>query len=170
MTEHADAAAATADDPFPIPEEAPAAGAPAADGPADPYEAMCAVDAEGAAALKAEWGEEFDRNIALACAAAAAFEGSGALDALSEAGIGDDPRVVRVAAEIGRLLEGGVASGVARDARARDALEAELETLVGGADYWSERVQRRVRRIYLELYGSGATPVHRMPGDAAGVE
>lgn len=158
------------------PTDAPAAAADSsipADAPADAetraFDAMRAVDAAGAEALRREWGADFARNLELARRAAAAVADDGLIAALEEAGLGDDPRIVRAAAAIGRLLERADHGGDAPDGPARQALEQELDRLVARPDYWSDPVQRRVRRIFLDLHGSRPLPVHRAAGDASGM-
>ncbi len=140
--------------------------------PADPFEAMREKDPGAADALRQDWGADFDTNIGYARDAANAFADAPLREFFEEYGLGDDPRIVRVAAEIGRMLNDGSLPGGRRQPQAGDgtrrALENELEKLVASSDYWSDKVQRRVQQIYVTLYGDAPIPVHRNRSDAAG--
>lgn len=132
-------------------------------------EAMRRADPAGAERLRREWGADFGHNLGHARKAAAVIADEGLIAALEETGLGNDPRVLRAAAKIGALLEGAQGSGRGARGAERRMLEQELDRLVGGADYWSDRVQRRVRQIYLSLHGGRSLPVHRSAGDAGGL-
>ena len=130
----------------------------------DPLEAMRRVDPAGAERLRQDWGADFDANLQRARSAAAAVADQALVAVLEETGLGNDPRILRAAARIGALLEQQQPVH-AKPARAeRETLERELDRLVGGRDYWSERVQRRVRQIFVTLHGEAPLPVHRAAG------
>jgi hypothetical protein len=146
--------------PDPAPSDHPGAG--------DPLEAMRRVDPAETERLRREWGAAFDANLQRARSAAAAIADDALIAALEETGLGNDPRILRAAARIGALLETGRAAPKAAGPR-RDVLEAELDRLTAGPEYWSDRVQRRVRQIFLSLHGDAPLPVHRAAGDAGGL-
>lgn len=56
---------------------------------------------ESAGALKGEWGDDFGANLNLAKRAA---EHLGILDSLDQSGAGNDPAVLKLAAELGKML------------------------------------------------------------------
>lgn len=134
--------------------------------PVDAFSAMLEIDPVGATALRDDWGGEFDRNIALARRAATIFADPPLRAALEEFGLGDDPRIVRAAAEIGRILQqrSPVQFGDLRSTSGD--LDARLRELTRRDDYWSPQIQREIRQIYLELYGDRPLPIHRGTGDA----
>jgi hypothetical protein len=147
--------------PDPAPSDHPGAG--------DPLEAMRRIDPAETERLRQEWGAAFDANLQRARSAAAAVADDALIAALEETGLGNDPRILRAAARIGALLETGRASSPKVTESKRDSLEAELDRLTAGPDYWSDRVQRRVRQIFLALHGDAPLPVHRAAGDAGGL-
>jgi hypothetical protein len=148
-------------------EDADAAPEPAAAG--DPLAAMRRVDAAETERLRREWGDAFDANLQRARSAAAAVADDALVAVLEETGLGNDPRILRAAARIGALLEAGRPPPPKPAGARRHALEAELDRLVAGPDYWTDRVQRRVRQIFLSLHGDAPLPVHRASGDAGGL-
>lgn len=161
-----DAAFGPDDEPADEPDEGMATeGGPAA----DPFAAMHRVDPMGAERLRCEWGADFDANVDRARQAAAAIADDELIAVLEETGLGDDPRILRAAARIGALIEQRSAPGMRPDGAARAALEGELDRLMAEPDYWTDRVQQRVRRIHLDLHGGGTVPVHRRAGDAGGL-
>ena len=132
--------------------------------------------AESLEALKRDWGDDFDANIGYARDAAERFADEALVALLEETGLGDDPRIVRAAAEIGRQLagidrepvapggDGKAPTGIPETGTA--ALNAELDRLIASPDYWTARGQRRARELFVRLNGEGALPIHRRPGDA----
>src|SRR3546814_2592066 len=58
---------------------------------------------EVAQALRQEWGQAFDTNLALAQKAVVALGGADLLAELNEAGLGDSPAVLRMFAKIGAM-------------------------------------------------------------------
>lgn len=120
----------------------------------DAYDAAAEVEPDTVEALRAEWGAEFEANMVLAHDGARAIADEALIDLLEESGLGNDPRVIMAAARIGRLLQAdGVSGDASADADERDALEETLERLSRRPDYWTDRVQRRVRQIHLALHG-----------------
>ncbi len=126
--------------------------------------AMAAADPEAARALQAAWGEDLAANLDLARKAAGAFASPELLRALDDSGLGDHPALIRVAAEVGRLLEGAAPAGSGpapdQDAAALESLEAEIDRLhalqfVRPQEYRSERTQRALARLYARRYGGG---------------
>ncbi len=134
--------------------------------PVDPLIAMSEVDPEGAAGLRTDWGDDFDRNIALARRAATVFVDPALRAVLDENGLGDDPRIVRAAAEIGRMMQQRSPGRLDDPPPGDGNLQAKLTELVDRADYWSPAIQREVRQIYLKLYGDRSLPTHHEAGDA----
>ena len=151
-----------------VPASIDAGPAPDRAAPGDPLEAMRRVDPAGAERLRQDWGADFDANLRRARSAAAAVADQALVAALEETGLGNDPRILRAAARIGALLEGRQPARGKPAGGERESLERELDRLVAGRDYWSERVQRRVRQIFLALHGDAPLPVHRAAGDAGG--
>ncbi len=124
--------------------------------------AMAAADPEAARALQAAWGEDLTANLDLARRAARAFASPELKRALEDSGLGDHPALIRVAAEVGRLLDAPAESGTAPDldAAALESLEAEIDRLhalqfARPQEYRSERTQRVLARLYARRYGSG---------------
>lgn len=147
--------------------------------PEVPLEAMRVSMPDQAEALRREWGGEFDTQIGYAQAAAATFVSDEIEQLFNETGLGDDPRIVRLAARIGEAMNAGPAPGAdgapsssapqgVPGARSPGMIQAQIDTLTAREDYWTEKVQGQVRELYLELHGSGPIGVHRMPGDGAG--
>ena len=133
----------------------------------DPYDAMSAVDREAFSALEEEWGTEFESNLALAQETAGAVADDDLIDLLEESGLGNDPRIIRAAAKIGRLLRIGNAQvSPLPSPEEREQLEATLDELSRSPDYWSDRVQRRVRQIHLTLHGDQPISDYPAIGDA----
>ena len=123
--------------------------------------AMAAADPEAARALQAAWGEELTANLDLARRAARAFASPELKRALEDSGLGDHPALIRVAAEVGRLLDapaGPAEPGL--DAADLERLEAEIDRLhalqfARPQEYRSERTQRALARLYARRYGRG---------------
>jgi hypothetical protein len=117
-------------------------------------DAISGIDPAAAEALREEWGADFEANLALAREAAGAVADDALVELLDESGLGNDPRIIRAAARIGRLLQAGQGHrGGSPSADERDALEENLDELSRRPDYWTDRVQRRVRQIHLALHG-----------------
>ena len=124
--------------------------------------AMAAADPEAARALQADWGENLAENLGRARRAAQAFASPGLIRALEDSGLGDHPALIRVAAEVGRLLDSaaGPASAPRLDGAALESLEAEIDRLhalqfARPQEYRSERTQRALARLYARRYGGG---------------
>lgn len=125
-----------------------------ADEMAEPYDAISAIDPDAVEALREEWGADLEANLALAREAAGAVADEELVELLEESGLGNDPRIIMAAARIGRLLRAEQGDrGDSPNADERDALEETLDELSRRPDYWTERVQRRVRQIHLALHG-----------------
>ena len=134
--------------------------------------AMAAADPEAARALQAAWGEDLAANLDLARRAARAFASPELKLALEDSGLGDHPALIRVAAEVGRLLDAPAAAPAVSglDAAALEDLEAEIDRLhalqfARPQEYRSERTQRALARLYARRYGRGgsAGPQERRP-------
>ena len=118
--------------------------------------------AEAEATLRAEWGGDHERNLALARRAAAAFGDDGFVDFLESqeaAGVklGDHPAFLKAFAAIGRamgedrpLTGAGEAGGQSLQARI-DALHALQDS--DPRKYASRAVQNELQELYAELYG-----------------
>lgn len=132
----------------------------------DPLAAMMEVDPDGAEQLHADWGEDFDHNLSLARRAATVFGDPALRAVLEESGLGDDPRIVRVAAEIGRMMQQRAPDRLDQPNSGHRTLETRLRELNDRDDYWSPAIQREVREIYLQLHGDQSLSIHRDAGDA----
>ena len=149
-------------------DPAPEAGAgPEPSAEAAALAAMAAADPEAARTLQAEWGADLGAKLDLARKAARAFVSPELRRALEDSGLGDHPAMIRVAAEVGRLLGGPAAAPAdaaqGLDAAALDALEAEIDQLhalqfARPQEYRSERTQRALARLYARRYGGGPAP------------
>ncbi|MDJ0944228.1 MAG: hypothetical protein QNJ30_12220 [Kiloniellales bacterium] len=122
--------------------------------------AMTAADPEAARALQADWGEDLPAQLDLARRAVRSFASPELLRALEDSGLGDHPALIRVAAEVGRLLDGPAAPAPQPEGAALEALEAEIDRLHGlqfarPQEYRSERTQRALTRLYARRYGGG---------------
>ncbi len=151
--------------------------------PGSPLEAMRETHPDLAEALRREWGNDFDINMAHAGEVAKAFLDTDVRELLDQTGLGDDPRIVRLAANIGRALSAGAAphgsreetynpetvnAGAAPAAPGRGSsvmIQAEIDKCTADPTYWTEPVQKHVRQLYLQLHGSRPIGVHRAPGD-----
>ena len=134
--------------------------------------AMAAADPEAARVLQAAWGEDLAANLDLARRAARAFASPELKRALEDSGLGDHPALIRVAAEVGRLLDAPAAAPAVSglDAAVLESLEAEIDRLhalqfARPQEYRSERTQRALARLYTLRYGRGgpAGPRGRRP-------
>lgn len=68
---------------------------------------------EGAeAALKKEWGQAYDQKLELAQTAVRAFAGEDEIKAIEEEGLGNDPRVIKLFANIGSAISEDKLKGV----------------------------------------------------------
>ncbi len=160
------------DDPgAPAPLPAAAEGGPAAE-EAAVLAAMAAADPEATRALQAAWGEDLPARLDQARRAARAFASPELIRALEDSGLGDHPALIRVAAEVGRLLDAGSHPEPAPDldGAALESLEAEIDRLhalqfARPQEYRSERTQRALARLYARRYGGGAAagPAGRRP-------
>ncbi|MDJ0972604.1 MAG: hypothetical protein QNJ06_22140 [Kiloniellales bacterium] len=131
--------------------------------------AMAAADPEATRALRATWGEDLSANLDLARRAARTFASPELTRALEDSGLGDHPALIRVAAEVGRLLEGEATaqSEEPLGASAMKALDAEIDRLHAlqfsrPQEYRSERTQQVLSRLYAKRYGQGRSLV---PGE-----
>lgn len=68
------------------------------------FEAMAALDADEAAALRERWGEDAAANLGLAMSVSRDFTSPALAAFLEESGMGDHPALVEAAATIGRRL------------------------------------------------------------------
>ena len=134
--------------------------------------AMAAADPEAARALEAAWGEDLPARLDQARRAARAFASPELIRALEDSGLGDHPALIRVAAEVGRLLDAGSDPDPAPDldGAALESLEAEIDRLhalqfARPQEYRSERTQRALARLYARRYGGAgaAGPAGRRP-------
>jgi hypothetical protein len=107
---------------------------------------------ESDAALRREWGRDYDRNLEYGKRAMAQFGDTDAVDQM-ETALGTAP-VLRMMARIGRALgEASTMTAPLGEARTT-SLKDELNSLFKSKDYWSnDKTQRRVREIHDELYG-----------------
>lgn len=129
--------------------------------------AMASVDADAASALEGQWGDQFEENIELAREAMKTIASPPLVALIDKAGLGDHPELIRAAADIGRLVRDSSVSQNEFSLQQQPALEKELNQLREGDDYWSEKSQKRVREIFLSLYGSQQMVPHREFGDAS---
>ncbi|MFT5440054.1 MAG: hypothetical protein ACI9MJ_001921 [Alphaproteobacteria bacterium] len=120
--------------------------------------------------LRRDWGDEFDANLSYARDAVERFADTDLIALFEETGLGNNPRVVRAAAQIGQQLatentQGPSDLSGARPLSGKNGLNAELDRLIASPEYWTSGGQRRARDIFVRLNGSGELPVHRHPGD-----
>lgn len=118
---------------------------------------------ESEAALKKEWGGDFEANKNLAIRAIQAFGSEGLKAVLNDTHIngqklGDHPELIRVFGQIGRRMGEGEFIG-AVGAGERESLKAELERLyrenpVGTDKFNDPAVQKRMREINESMYGT----------------
>ena len=159
--------------PAPLPGAAEAEGGSAAE-EAAVLAAMAAADPVAARALQAAWGEDLPARLDQARRAARAFASPDLVRALEDSGLGDHPALIRVAAEVGRLLDAGSDPAPNRgpdlDGAALESLEAEIDRLhalqfARPQEYRSERTQRALARLYARRYGGGGAvgPAGRRP-------
>ncbi len=153
-------------EPAALPAEA--GGAPDA-GQVAALAAMAAADPEATRALQAAWGEDLPARLDQARRAARAFASPELIRALEDSGLGDHPALIRVAAEVGRLLDPAPAPAPDLDGAALESLEAEIDQLhalqfARPQEYRSERTQRALARLYARRYGGGVVgPAGRRP-------
>ncbi len=107
------------------------------------------------AALRREWGADFDKNVELANRAFNTFGGADFVDAVSQHDLNNHPAVVRTFASIGRQMgEDDMITG-SLDGMSDDDLKKKAEKLMAQDDYWTnEQTQTEVRSIMERLYGA----------------
>jgi hypothetical protein len=117
---------------------------------------------EAEAALRKDWGDKFEAQLGYANRAIAQFGGPELVAALTEAGLGNDPRLARAFAKIGAAMAedapagmGGAPVGI----RTPEAIRAEINEIMGerSSPYWDKRhashrdTVARVTRLHQEL-------------------
>lgn len=90
---------------------------------------------EGKAALQKEWGTSFDAKHAAANLAIKQFGGDEIVALLAEKGLGNDPRMVKLFAQIGEKMGEDVPSGMGQSMAGGPDLKAESATLRAGPAY-----------------------------------
>ena len=113
-----------------------------------------AAIADVEAGLRSEWGRDYEKNLAHAGRAVAAFGGEELGETLAQYGLSNHPALVRAFARIGRTMgEDDMISGPVSETT-REQLRKRAEDLVAEDDYWTnESLQREMRDIMLQLYG-----------------
>lgn len=122
---------------------------------------QAAARAEADAALRREWGADYERRLGLAQRALRHFGGADLAATLDRSGLGNDPAWARAFARIGESLAedslvSGDSSGDAGGAQMR--IDAIMSTHFGKPSYSGTAVQRELRALYQTLYGNG--PIH----------
>lgn len=112
---------------------------------------------EAEAALRRDWGKDYDRNTALAARTLKSFGDDELTTAVERAGLARHPAWLRALARIGRatsedqlLTDGEV---VPAD-NARRRIDAIMEEHFGKPSYGDTGVQNELRGLYGELYGT----------------
>ena len=117
-----------------------------------------AVEAANDAAdkqLRVEWGDEFEKNIALAQRAAKAMVPEALMEKFDKLGISADADAKRFFATLGRQLGEHDVRGDELPADQRQTLEERAEEIQQSDDYWTNpRKQREVRQIFEQLHGT----------------
>lgn len=122
---------------------------------------VTAVDAQIADQLLGQWGDEFDTNLDFPRQAVSRFADQSIIEALEETGLGNDPRIVDMAAKVGRLLQNSSFNSVPKaEDTERIELITELEALAGSPDYWEDECQKRVRQIHIALHIEDPVPLY----------
>jgi hypothetical protein len=117
-----------------------------------------ATHAEADAALRREWGVDYERRLGLAQRALRHFGGADLAAMLDRTGLGNDPAWIRAFARIGEALaEDSLVSGdpAGGAAGAQSRIDAIMATHFGKPSYSSAAVQDELRALYQTLYGNG---------------
>lgn len=93
-------------------------------------------------ALRKDWGDSFDQKIGLAREAAKRFGGE---DILNDESLGNDPRVIRMLATVGKLIAQDEVIGTGRGTQFRlgpAEAQAEITRLTGDKEFVAARTNR----------------------------
>ncbi len=116
----------------------------------------------GLAALRQDWGEAFDANVALAQRLASEVAAPELVAALDRSGLAGDPFLLRAVAEVARRLYGGSPTAAPAGGREAERLRGQLDELHAlqfhddpreRESYRSPTVQSELARLYAALYG-----------------
>ena len=114
----------------------------------------------GLEALRDEWGERYDANIAAARRLAGDIATPELVAAIDRAGLGDDPHLIRAVAQLATRVYRADGAGPEGTGHTRQRLDA-LHGLqhhpdpAKRAQYRSKPVQAELERLYTALYGDG---------------
>jgi hypothetical protein len=126
---------------------------------------------KGLTDLKDKWGSKFDENRSLAQRGFAKFaeqvlgsdaEAQGLMDALAETGMGNDPRMVQVAARLGgmmaeaKLIQGDSAGDSTGD------VQAKIDQLKADPAYWNDAAPNHAALVQkvADLYKEKNNPIY----------
>jgi len=114
----------------------------------------------GIEALRDEWGERYDANIAAARRLAGDIATPELVAAIDRAGLGDDPHLIRAVAQLATRVyraDGAVPEGAGRTRKRLDELHGlqHHPDPAKRAQYRSKPVQAELERLYTALYGDG---------------
>lgn len=105
--------------------------------------------------LQREWGDDFERNAELSRRSAAAYGGEELIGRLEQAGLGNDPIVIRAFYRIGREMAEDHILGDRALEGSRRALEERAQALRSRSDRWTNKqVDRELRDIMEQLHGT----------------
>ena len=124
---------------------------------ADTRREVAKVREDAEAAMRRDWGADYDATLARARRAMRHFGGDG-LDALmEETGLGNDPAVLRAFACIGREMaeDGLLAGGGDAGASVQERIDRIMAEHFGKPSYTSQAVQDELRDLYEALHGTG---------------
>ena len=123
--------------------------------------------AQSEAALRREWGPDYEANLAAAHRAAVAFGGEGMIEFLGNVTVdgvrlADHPRLVRAFAEAGRrlgedsvALAGSDAGGATLEDRVKDLRAAKQDALTRGDRDAAQRLDAEERGLWERIAGTG---------------
>ena len=105
--------------------------------------------------LLKEWGTDYERNLEFARRAALTYGGSGLVDRLDRAGLGNDPTLVRAFYRIGQEIGEDELFEEGPRADRRPKLEERARELRTRHDRWTNKdVDRELREIMEQLHGT----------------
>jgi hypothetical protein len=127
---------------------------------ANPMPGASATDADSIAALRREWGADYDARMAGARRLAQEVATPELIAAVDRAGLGADPSFLRAVASLAERIYGTGDAAPAEEARLQERVDA-LHALqhhkepARRAAYRSPAVQDELARLYAAIYGDG---------------
>ena len=113
--------------------------------------------------LKKEWGAAYDERATIAAKAASKIGGPDFIKYLDETGLGDDPKLIKVFAEVGKIMgESGHKGEGSAGRKTPEELKSRLSALTTdiNSPYYDKNspqhtsVRQEVEKIYQELYST----------------